>query len=357
MAYIGSSPTKVVSRQSANIFTYTATANQTAFTGADANGNTLACTPSDIMVHMNGIKLEESDYTASTTTVTLGSGAAAGDEVTITAFVTFETADAYTKSASDTRYVNTTGDTMTGNLTVSGGLVSATGTSTATNPESDIGLYHSLKNLSSDVNTGVALSLGSNNNSGAIIYGQRTGGNNEHKMGFQTRNSSGSAATRMSIDGSGNVTKPNQPAFEAFVATGSGSTLASGIRLFSNASAFNGHVFTNLNFNIGSHYNSSNSRFTAPVAGRYLMYGGLATNSNNPSSAYLSYEFYINGSRRTNGWNAKAGGYNKESTFKIFNLSAGDYVEPAYESGSSISILSQGSVSNPYVYFGGHLLS
>lgn len=118
MAYIGSSPTKVVSRQSANIFTYTATANQTAFTGADANGNTLACTPSDIMVHMNGLRLEESDFTASTTTVTLGSGAAAGDEVTITAFVTFETADAYTKSASDTRYVNTSGDTMTGALTV-----------------------------------------------------------------------------------------------------------------------------------------------------------------------------------------------------------------------------------------------
>ncbi|MDA7435990.1 hypothetical protein N8630_03020 [Synechococcus sp. AH-601-C19] len=118
MAYIGSSPTKVVSRQSANIFTYTATANQTAFTGSDANGNTLACTPSDIMVHMNGLRLEESDYTATTTTVTLGSGAAAGDEVTITAFVTFETADAYTKSASDTRYVNTSGDTMTGALTV-----------------------------------------------------------------------------------------------------------------------------------------------------------------------------------------------------------------------------------------------
>ena len=90
MAYIGSSPTKVVSRQSANNFTYTATANQTAFTGADTNGNTLACTPSDIMVHMNGLRLEQSDYTASTTTVTLGSGAAAGDEVTITAFLTFE---------------------------------------------------------------------------------------------------------------------------------------------------------------------------------------------------------------------------------------------------------------------------
>lgn len=137
MAYIGSSPTKVVSRQSANIFTYTATANQTAFTGSDANGNTLACTPSDIMVHMNGLRLEESDFTATTTTVTLGSGAAAGDEVTITAFVTFETADhytkstadaryepidsAYTKAEADTRYVNTTGDTMTGNLGIGTG--------------------------------------------------------------------------------------------------------------------------------------------------------------------------------------------------------------------------------------------
>lgn len=122
MAYIGSSPTKVVSRQSANIFTYTATANQTAFTGADDNGNTLACSPSDIMVHMNGIKLEESDYTATTTTVTLVSGAAAGDEVTITAFLTFESADHYTKSAADTRYVNASGDTMSGALTNSAQL-------------------------------------------------------------------------------------------------------------------------------------------------------------------------------------------------------------------------------------------
>ena len=185
MAYIGSSPTKVVSRQSANIFTYTATANQTAFTGADANGNTLACSPSDIMVHMNGIKLEESDYTATTTTVTLGSGAAAGDEVTITAFLTFESADHYTKSAADTRYVNATGDTMTGNLRF-GGLVSATGTSTLTNSEADLGLYHSFKNLSSDINTGVGITLGSNNSGSATIFAQRTGANNEHKMGFSS---------------------------------------------------------------------------------------------------------------------------------------------------------------------------
>ena len=69
---------------------------------------------------MNGLRLEKSDYNASSTTVTLGSGAAVGDEVTITAFLTFESADHYTKSAADTRYVNATGDTVSGDLTVSG---------------------------------------------------------------------------------------------------------------------------------------------------------------------------------------------------------------------------------------------
>ena len=60
MAYIGSSPTKVVSRQSANIFTYTVSvANTTVFSGADDNGNTLACSPSDIMVHINGLRMEK----------------------------------------------------------------------------------------------------------------------------------------------------------------------------------------------------------------------------------------------------------------------------------------------------------
>ena len=105
MAYIGSSPTKVVSRQSANIFTYTVSvANTTVFSGADDNGNTLACSPSDIMVHINGLRMEKSDFSATSTSVTLVSGGAVGDEVTITAFLTFESADHYTKSAADARY-------------------------------------------------------------------------------------------------------------------------------------------------------------------------------------------------------------------------------------------------------------
>ena len=190
--------------------------------------------------------------------------------------------------ASGAKFVDTAGDTMTGNLTVSGGLVSATGTSTATNPESDIGLYHSLKNLSSDVNTGVALALGSNNNSGAIIYGQRTGSNNEHKMGFQTRNNAGSAATRMSIDGSGRVTTPYQPAFST---RGTGYTQVN--------AAFSTVKPATTELNVGNHYNSSTGVWTVPVSGNYLVTanGLIYPSGTGGSGSVHNTAWYKNGSQ------------------------------------------------------------
>jgi len=251
--------------------TFTATAGQTAFTISHTQGF--------VQVFMNGLLLDETvDYTSNGSAVTLTSGAAAGDEIEVVAYNTFSVGDALNQAAADTRYVNTTGDTMTGNLTVSGGSFSATGTSTLTNPEADLGLYHSLKNLSSDVNTGVALALGSNNNSGAIIYGQRTGGNNEHKMGFQTRNSSGSAATRMAIDGSGRVTMPYQPAFMAY---GSGTYAYRG----------NGAIeYSTAVFNQGNHYSTSTYTFTAPVSGVYHFSAGAIAHASFTASGGIFIE-------------------------------------------------------------------
>lgn len=127
MPYIGTTPTKVVSRQSANVYRYTATAGQSVFSGADLDNNVLACNPADMIVHMNGLRLESTDYTATSTSVTLTTAATAGDEVTVTSFVTFEVADTYTKTTADSRYVNTTGDTMTGALALpTGGLTVGT---------------------------------------------------------------------------------------------------------------------------------------------------------------------------------------------------------------------------------------
>jgi len=68
-------------------YLYTATANQTAFTGNDDNGSTLSFTTNQIQVFFNGILLEPTtDYTTSGQTVTLVSGASAGDIVQIASF-------------------------------------------------------------------------------------------------------------------------------------------------------------------------------------------------------------------------------------------------------------------------------
>ena len=61
-------------------FKYTATSNQTTFTGSDANSVTLAYTSGAIQVFLNGILLDAADYTASNgTSIVLGSGAGSGD--------------------------------------------------------------------------------------------------------------------------------------------------------------------------------------------------------------------------------------------------------------------------------------
>jgi len=317
MAYIGSSPTKVVSRQSANIFTYTATANQTAFTGSDANGNTLACTPSDIMVHMNGLRLEESDYTASTTTVTLGSGAAAGDEVTITAFVTFETADAYTKSAADTRYVNTTGDTMTGNLGIN-------------NASPSFPLH-----IKGTTNTNAVLGVESANWTGGATAELRlayTAGHNRsikghHDNGLQFFTNPTTAS--LQVDNSGYVTKPNQPSFKAMGS--SNQYLDASPIEFPTVSGYGCH-------NIGSHYNTSNYRFTAPIAARYFFHVHIGIIRINATTAACYPQLRINGTQTQYSYIKMTGSipdYVTAHLSAVLNLAAGDYVDVTFVGGSN----------------------
>ena len=267
MAYIGSSPTKVVSRQSANIFTYTVSvANTTVFSGADDNGNTLACSPSDIMVHINGLRMEKSDFSATSTSVTLVSGAAVGDEVTITAFVTFETADAYTKSASDTRYVNATGDTVTGPLTVD--------TATSTNLTVDSGIYGGIQFKVAGTDTGYITSY--TNGSGAeAMY---IGGADTVNLHTGTNHALTGGTTRLQIDASGRVTMPSQPAFFARHTT---------------ASAYNNQYvdgWNSITFNIGNHFVGSTGIFTAPVAGIYQVNAMIGNNYAQGDGAYKIYK-------------------------------------------------------------------
>ena len=343
MAYIGSSPTKVVSRQSANIFTYTATANQTAFTGADANGNTLACTPSDIMVHMNGIKLEESDYTASTTTVTLGSGASAGDEVTITAFLTFESADHYTKSAADTRYVNATGDTMSGNLTTTGNV--GVGETSPNLGSSGTGLH--IKGAASKDGV-IKLDSQTANRSGIVQFTEN--GTDKWRIGYDATSNHleftrSGVADRMLISDDGYVTTPSQPAFVAH--TVSTSTLANGAT----------PIFNNTATNRGNIYNTSNGRFTAPLSGLYSIGAHIRIHTTTGTISYHRLSFKKNGSyiqhSRGRLVARTSGNYSYIANYLIIELSTNDYITTAIESGAGATMNLSSMDENAFY---GHLI-
>ena len=74
-------------------YRYIATAGQTTFTGSDSNGNTMAYDAGYIDVYLNGVRLDQSDYTASSgTSIVLASGAVVNDEFNIIAFGTFSVA-------------------------------------------------------------------------------------------------------------------------------------------------------------------------------------------------------------------------------------------------------------------------
>lgn len=112
MSYIGQSPDIIVSRNSFDEFNYTATNGQTTFTGADTNNNTLAYNPGNVEVFLNGVRLEEADFTATNgTSVVLASGATTSDLLSIKAIIIFEVGDAVSKSS---------GGTFSNNISVTG---------------------------------------------------------------------------------------------------------------------------------------------------------------------------------------------------------------------------------------------
>ena len=86
-----------------NRFEYTATAGQTTFTGADSNGATLAYDAGFIDLYVNGIKLANSEFTATSgNSVVLGSAAAANDIISVVAYGTFQLANISINDLTDT---------------------------------------------------------------------------------------------------------------------------------------------------------------------------------------------------------------------------------------------------------------
>ena len=135
---------------SLTLFEYTATAGQTAFSGNDDNGLSMSFIAANLLVTMNGVILDPSDYTTTTgLTVTLDVGAAVNDVVNIYAFKSFQVADTVPA---------TTGGTFIGpvqfnsNVTVSGTVDGV-----------DIAAFKtSFDNLSTDIVSDTTPQLGGN---------------------------------------------------------------------------------------------------------------------------------------------------------------------------------------------------
>jgi hypothetical protein len=139
-----------------------------------------------------------------------------------------------------------------------------------------------------------------------------------------------SPAAKMIINQSGYVTKPYNPAFRAYYSVNSTWALSSEATF----------VFNATEYNIGSGYNTSNGRFTAPVAGVY-QFNFYTIVLGNYSNAAIS--FRKNGGVLTSGFNMHFSPYqtitawdNVVYTTSLY-LNAGDYVSIINGSGESIN--------------------
>jgi hypothetical protein len=133
-------------------YEYTATAGQTTFTGADDNALTLSYTAGSIIVTLNGVVLDASDYTASNgNSVVLAVGASAGDELNVRAFSTFDIANHYTQAQVDAFAVKLTGaQTVAGAKTFSDQPVMSAGISLGSNGQI---VFPATQNASANANT------------------------------------------------------------------------------------------------------------------------------------------------------------------------------------------------------------
>ena len=179
--------------------------------------------------------------------------------------------------------------------------------------------------LETSGHTGMTLFSGTSSR-GTIAFGDGRSGNAQYRGVILYEHSNDSMrfatadTTQMNISSTGQITKPYQASFAAMAAQ--------------NGYVLNGAVFpfNTTTHNIGSHFNTSNYRFTAPVAGRYLFTFYSILNS----SGQGRYEILINGAADQNGTRVHmtptTTDWDHVSTSWILNLNANDYIQMGSQS-------------------------
>lgn len=224
--------------------------------------------------------------------------------------------------ADGTRYVDVTGDTMTGALTIN-----ASGNDQFRLTDGTQNLY-----LDTDSN-GVAIAGGPGQTLGGVYLHNSVG-----NVSLFTNN-----ALRMTVDTAGRVTMPYQPMFSAIRDAGSVS--------------YNSEiVFNSVAVNVGGHYNASTGRFTAPVTGLYMFnIFGMSQSVGNVfwiqvrknGAVYNKFNPYNEDNSSASNKYRHAGG-----SF-IIQLNAGDYASGFTGNNSSITMYGTGNAHNG---FSGYLI-
>jgi len=158
-------------------------------------------------------------------------------------------------------------------------------------------------------------------------------------MTFQVN---GDATTRMTIDSSGRVTTPNQPSFGAYQLTGN----------YTTGSGYHKMILDGVRWNEGSHYSTTNSKFTAPIDGVYHFSAHVNRYSVN-DDYYFSILFQVNNAIHTMGSRFHSRGATDlvASMSQTIKLTANDYVEVYSYSNDTSSGFSNGAIWNTFSGF------